>query len=110
MRHPGETPAQLELSGGTTVPYDAAQRAYVLPLTEARTMRMTLHASATSPAVHPAFVVPGWRGSAEMLVIAVPTLRCKPAIGHLDELDGSRVVIYLPVTATGDVVLELRAK
>ena len=104
------TPAKLELSGGTTVPYDAAQRAYVFPLTEARTIRMTLHASATSPAVHPAFVVPGWRGSAEMLVIGGAYASVQARVGHLDELDGSRVVIYLPITATGDVALELRAK
>jgi hypothetical protein len=104
------TPARLDLGDGTNVPYDAAQRAYVLPLTEARTVRMTLHASATSPAVHPAFVVPGWRGQAEMRVISGADSSAQARVGYLDELDGSRLVIYLPVTATGDVVLELRAK
>ncbi len=103
-------PACLELSDGTAVPYDAAQRAYVLPATEARTIRMTLHASATSPAVHPAFVVPGWRGPAEMQVISGADSSMQARIGYLDELDGSRLVIYLPVTATGEVVLELRPK
>jgi hypothetical protein len=103
-------PARLVLGDGTAVPYDTAQRAYVLPATEARTVRMTLHATATSPAVHPAFVVPGWRGPAEMRVISGADSSMHGRIGYLDELDGSRLVIYLPVTATGDVVLELRAK
>jgi hypothetical protein len=103
-------PARLELGDGTAVAYDPAQRAYVLPATEARTVRMTLHASAASPAVHPAFVVPGWRGPAEMQVISGSDSSVQARIGLLDELEGSRLVIYLPVTATGDVVLELRAK
>ena len=73
-------------------------------------MRMTLHASATSPAVHPAFVVPGWRGPAEMQVISGADSSLQARIGYLDKLEGSSLVIYLPVTATGDVVLELRPK
>ena len=102
-------PARLVLGDGTAVPYDTAQRAYVLPATEARTVRMTLHASATTPAVHPAFVVLGWRGPAGVRVISGADSSVQGRIGYLDELDGSRLVIYLPVTATGDVVLELRA-
>jgi hypothetical protein len=103
-------PSRLDLSDGTRVPYDAAQRAYVLPPTEAHTMRMTLHASAVSPAVHPAFVVPGWRGPAEMQIISGADSSVQARTGYLDELEGSRLVIYLPVTATADVVLELRPK
>jgi hypothetical protein len=103
-------PARLELGDGRAVPYDAAQRAYVLPSIEARTMRMTLHASVTSPAVHPAFVVPGWRGPAGMQVISGADSSVQARMGYLDELEGSRLVIYLPVTATGDIVIELHAK
>jgi hypothetical protein len=103
-------PARLELSGGTVVPYDAAQRAYILPASDARALRMTLHASARSPAVHPAFVVPGWRGAAELKVVSGADSSPEASVGYLNELKGSSLVIYLPVTATGDVVLELRAK
>jgi hypothetical protein len=103
-------PARLNLSDGTTVPYDAAQRAYVLPVVNNRSLRMTLHASTTSPVVHPAFVVSGWRGPAEMQVISGADSSVQARIGYVDALDGSRLVIYLPVTATGDVVLELRPK
>ena len=103
-------PARLDLRDGTVVPYDAAQRAYVFPTTDARTQRMTLHASVASPAVHPAFVVPGWRGSAEMKVVSGAGSSVQARIGYLDELKGSRLVIYLPITATADVVLELRQK
>jgi hypothetical protein len=103
-------PARLELGDGTAVPYDAAQRAYVLPTTEARTVRMTLHASAASPAVHPAFVVPGWRGPAEMQVISGAESSVQAPIGYLDEIESTSLVIYLPVTTSGDLVLELRAK
>ncbi len=103
-------PARLTLSDGTTVPYDAAQRAYVLPLIDNRTVRMTLHAGTTNPVVHPAFVVPGWRGLAEMQVISGADSSLQARIGYVDALDDGKLVIYLPVTATGDVVLELRTK
>jgi len=103
-------PARLELSDGTAVPYDAAQRAYVLPTTDSRTLRMTLHATAATPAVHPAFVVPGWSGPAEMHIVSGGDPSVQARIGYLDGLNGTSVVIYLPVTATGDLVLELHAK
>jgi hypothetical protein len=45
-----------------------------------------------------------------MRVISGADSSAQARVGYLDELDGSRLVIYLPVTATGDVVLELRAK
>ena len=103
-------PALLNLSDGTTVPYDAAQRAYVLPVVHNRTLRMTLHASTTSPVVHPAFVVPGWQGLVEMQIVSGADSSVQARIGYVDALDGRKLVIYLPVMATGDVVFELRAK
>jgi len=103
-------PARLELDNGVEVPYDAAQRAYVLPAGDRRELRLTLHASAASPAVHPAFVVPGWQGPAALKVISGADSSVQPRYGYLDELSDSRLVIYLPITATGDVVLELSPK
>lgn len=103
-------PARLTMSDGIDVPYDAAQRAYVLPASDRRTLKMTLHASTRSPAVHPAFVVPGWQGPAELRVINGAESPVHARLGYLDELNDSRLVVYLPITATGDVVLELRPK
>lgn len=104
-------PARLELRGETgnsDVPYDAAQRAYVLPPGEARTLLMTLHATSASPAVHPAFVLPGWEGPAKMRVIGGADLSVMARIGHVEDLRESTLIVYLPITASHDVVLELR--
>ena len=60
--------------------------------------------------MHPAFVVPGWRGAAELKVVSGADSSAAASVGYLNELKGSSLVIYLPVTATGDMVLELRAK
>jgi hypothetical protein len=103
-------PARLELGDGTAVAYDAAQRAYILPASGTRALRMTLHASATSPVVHPAFVISGWRGAAELKVVSGADSSAQASIGYLNELKGSSLVVYVPLTATGDVVLELRPK
>jgi hypothetical protein len=103
-------PARLELGDGTVAPYDAAQRAYILPAIDPRVLRMVLHASAMSPAVHPAFVVPGWRGGAELKVVSGSDSSAQARVGYLNELKGSSLIVYLPVAATGDVVLELRPK
>jgi Concanavalin A-like lectin/glucanases superfamily len=103
-------PPRLELSDGTVAPYDAAQRAYVLPPSGAQTRRMTMHASAASPAVHPSFVVPGWRSPGEMRVVSGADLSVRARIGQVEDLKGSTLIVYLPITATDDVVLELKAK
>jgi hypothetical protein len=103
-------PARLDLSNGVEVPYDAAQRAYVLPSSNSRPLRLILHASAANPAVHPAFVVPGWQGPAELKIVSGADPSVKADLGYLDGLSESRLVVYLPITATGDVVLELRPK
>ena len=106
------SPAQLEVRGesgsSTTVPYDAAQRAYVLPRSPSRTMRMTLHATPANPAFHPAFVVPDWQGSAKMVVLSGADTSTSARIGHVEDMSGSTLIVYLPIVASHDVVLELR--
>lgn len=103
-------PARLQLSDGGNVPYDPAQRAYVLPTSERRPLRMTLHANAASPAIHPAFVVPGWQGPAELKIVSGADPSVQARFGYSDDLSESHLVVYLPITANGDVVLELRPK
>jgi Concanavalin A-like lectin/glucanases superfamily len=101
-------PAQLELEKGTNVPYDPAQRAYVFPATAVRILRMTLHATPASPVVDPAFVVPGWQGHAEMRVVRGADSKVHARLGYVTNFADSSLVVYLPLTATGDLVLELR--
>jgi len=104
-------PAQLELrgeSGSAIVPYDAAQRAYLLPAGAARTLRMTLHATSASPAFHPAFVIPGWQGPAKMTVVSGADAPSIARTGSVEDMRGSTLIVYLPITASHDVVLELR--
>ena len=103
-------PARLELSDGSDVPYDASQRAYVLPKNDRQPLRLVLRASAEHPTVHPAFVVPTWRGPAEVTIISGADPSVKADFGYQDGLDESQLVIYLPIIASGDVVLELQPK
>lgn len=105
------SPALLELrskSGSTDVPYDAAQRAYVLPRVSSRTLRMTLHATPANPAFHPAFVIPDWHGPAKVVVLSGADTSTPARIGHVEDMQGSMLIVYLPITASHDVVLELR--
>ena len=49
-------------------------------------------------------------GLAEMQIVSGADSSVQARIGYVDALDGRKLVIYLPVTAAGDVVFELRAK
>ena len=69
---------------------------------------MTLHATSANPTVHPAFVLPGWQGPARMHVIDGADVSAIARVGHVEDLSGSTLIVYLPIMATHDVMLELR--
>ena len=69
---------------------------------------MTLHATPANPAFHPAFVVPDWQGLAKIVVVSGADTSTAARIGHVEDMRGSTLIVYLPIVASHDVVLELR--
>ena len=104
------SPAVLALKSGKEVPYDPAQRAYVMPAGLASPVTMTLHADRQHPAVDLAFVAPRWRKPASIRVVRGGPVIGDARIGQVGTLEGSYLVVYLPLHATGDVELELTEK
>ncbi len=100
------SPAGLALQDGHAVPYDPAQRAYVFPTGLSAPLRFSLRASKDHPAEHVAFIVPGWSGSAKLTVSggAGPV---QARYGTVQDLEGSRLILYVPIEAENDVEFEL---
>jgi len=103
-------PSELELADGRRVPFDPAQRAYVLPQGLASPIRMTLRASREHPVVHTALVVPGWNEPADVKILKGAHGSITSRTGEVDDLDGSRLIVFLPVIASDDIEIELHKK
>ena len=101
-----QSPAELVLQNGDAVPYDPAQRAYIFPAGLQAPFRFSLHASKDQPAEHVAFILPGWSGSAKLTVLrgARPV---QVQYGTVQDLEGSRLILYVPIEAENDVEFEL---
>ena len=100
------TPALATLSDGTVVPYDPAQRAYVLSASTSRTFRLKLHATVQTPLVHPALIARGWIAPPTVRVIK-GTLTDPVRTGAVQQIDNSYAVIYLPLESTSEVEIEI---
>jgi len=103
-------PAVLQLQNGREIPYDPAQRAYLLPEGLTSPVRMTLLADREHPVFDVALVVPGWSRPASMQVIRGGQMTGEARIGQVDTLEGGYLVVYLPLKATEDVELRLSSK
>jgi Concanavalin A-like lectin/glucanases superfamily len=97
------TPAKADVDSGLPIQYDPAQRAYVLKVVQPGSLQITLHGTQASPVFHPAIVIAGWTGGAKISVKGAAAGSPEPSIGHLDALNGSRLVVFLPVAASSDV-------
>jgi len=99
-------PASLRTENGTVIPYDQAQRAYVFPADLSLPIHLTLDASKEHPAKHFALVIPGWSDSAKLTVLR----GAKPVevqYGMVSDLEGSRLILYVPIEAEHAVEFEL---
>jgi hypothetical protein len=96
----------LHTESGSVIPYDQAQRAYVFPADLPPSMRLTLNASKEHPAKHFALVIPGWSDSAKVIVLrgANPV---EVQHGIVNDLEGSRLILYVPIEAENEVEFEL---
>jgi Concanavalin A-like lectin/glucanases superfamily len=104
------TPAQADVTGGTSIRYDAAQRAYVLSGAMPKTLSITLHGSKQSPVVNPAFVLPGWQGKAAVSVKSGPlTKPVEVSLGYVEELEQVTLIAFLPITSDHDVTITIHS-
>ncbi len=104
------TPAPADVTGGASIRYDAAQRAYVLSGAMPKTLSITLHGSKHTPVVNPAFVLPGWQGKAAVSVKSRPlTKPVEVALGYVEELEQVKLIAFLSITSDHDVTLTIHS-
>lgn len=109
------TPAQAAVTGGASIHYDAAQRAYVLSGAMPETFSITLHGSKQSPVVNPAFVLPGWSGKASVSVKSAPSempIETKPVdvkLGYVEELEQTKLIAFLSITSDHDITITIHS-
>ncbi|WP_445193940.1 LamG domain-containing protein [Sphingomonas sp. Tas61C01] len=102
------TPPGASLSGGGSVRFDQAERAYVVePTDPSRPIRIEIAATKTSPLVDPAFIVEGWQGAAAVSVEGEGIGTTKPEIGYVETLRGRRLVVYAPLNAGAATVVSI---
>lgn len=101
------SPAELHTESGSVIPYDQAQRAYVLPADLPPSIRLRLSASKEHPANHFALVIPGWSDSAKLTVLRGSN-PVEVQQGIVNDLEGSRLIFYVPIEAENEVEFELR--
>src|SRR6266498_785905 len=105
------TPAQADVTTGTSIRYDAAQRAYVLSGVMPETLTITLHGSKQSPVVNPAFVLLRWQGKASVYVksgaLDKPT---EVKLGYVEELEQMKLVAFVPITSDHDVTVTIQSE
>jgi hypothetical protein len=104
-------PASADVTGGASIRYDAAQRAYVLSGAMPETLNITLHGSKKSPVVNPAFVLPGWRGKAAVSVKSgLLTTPVEAALGYVEELEQVKLIAFVPITSDHDVTITIHSE
>src|SRR5260370_26401980 len=105
------TPAPADVTGGASIRYDAAQRAYVLPGAMPETLNITLHGSKQSPVVNPAFVFPEWQGKASVSVKSGPlTTPVEVTLGYVEELEQVKLIAFVPITSEHDVTITIHSE
>lgn len=97
------TPPKADVDSGLPIQYDPSQRAYLLKAVQPRPLQITLHGTKASPVFHPAIVIAGWTGGAKISVKGASPGSPEPSIGHLEDLNGSRLILFLPVAGSSDV-------
>jgi Concanavalin A-like lectin/glucanases superfamily len=104
------TPAQADVTGGTSIRYDAAQRAYVLSGAMPETSSITLHGSKQTPVVDPAFVLLGWRGKASVSVKSEPLDKpIEVKLGYVEELEQTKLIAFFSIASDHDVTVTIHS-
>ncbi len=108
--------AEIEVSKGfTNLGYDTSERCYLLedlsPETKDQSgdlsIKIKVLGTSGSPVINPAFYVKNWNG--EVPRVFVDGKEMKDArIGLKYELDGTDLIVYLPLKSTKKVQIEFR--
>jgi hypothetical protein len=80
--------------------YDRSQRCYQLVNNGNKTQKVeiTLLGSKDSPVINPAFYIKNWNSDGAKILVNGKETKCRIGINH--ELDGTDVVIFIPVNET----------
>ena len=99
-------PPELTLKDGRPIPYDPAQRAYLVPKEPPGSkISLILHATQDRPAEHLVLVLPGRRQSPKVSVDGEPASSLR--VGIVDSLQGPQAVLYFPLVATHEIRINL---
>lgn len=94
--------AELSVSGTGFISkgYDRSQRCYQLVNIGNKTQKVeiTLLGSKDSPVINPAFYIKNWNSEGAKILVNGKETKCRIGINH--ELDGTDVVIFIPVNET----------
>ena len=105
----------LDAPGFSSEGYDMSEKSYRITRADAKSagnLRLKIQASEASPLFNPAILVENW-GDAGARIKAngkelVAGRDCR--IGHIDRLEGTHMIIWLPVRTTGAVDLEVASE
>ncbi len=97
--------------------YDRSERVYQIKGKGKRekekgkreTLSLKVKGTKDSPIWNPAFYVKGWNGEAPEVWVD-GALYGKAKLGLKYELEGTDLVVYLPIKRTGEVIIELKTK
>jgi hypothetical protein len=94
--------AEMSVSGTGFISkgYDKSQRCYQLVNTGNKTQKaeITLQGSKDSPVINPAFYIKNWNSEGAKILVNGKETKCRIGINH--DLDGTNLVIFIPVNET----------
>ena len=108
-------PAELRPSGAgvASCGYDPTQKAYVLKCAQpGASLAFDLAANPESPVLNPAFVVLGWGATDAKLLLNGKEIPCGKDFrcGHRQTIDDQDLIVWLRMTATSPLNLQIIAK
>jgi hypothetical protein len=101
------SPPELRLQNGTLIPYDPAQRAWVVPAGLSAPLNLTFAGDGNHPIDNPAILVRGWTGAAKVIVSGNPQVSESVRQGSEQSLAGSDLIIYLPIVSEHTIGLSI---
>ena len=103
---------EIEVSEGfESIGYDRSERIYQIKTQDARpkTQEITINVkgTSTSPIQNPAFYIKNWNGD-EPKVYVNGKEYSKARVGMKYELDGTDLIVYLPLESTKELMVEIK--
>lgn len=104
--------ADLEVGKGfRNSGYDRSERCYQLQREEIGNrnygLRLSVKGSKDSPVINPAFYIKNWNGEEPRVFVDGKEMK-KARVGLKYELDGTDLIVYLPLSSTSEVNIEIK--